>query len=73
MWRHLLGRARHGRLTQACKMHAYLPKHALVVLHTQGRGVVDQLVRTVRPPQPALEGLAQAVNTGALKPLEQQA
>ncbi|KXZ45045.1 hypothetical protein GPECTOR_59g653 [Gonium pectorale] len=36
----------------------------------QGRGVIDQLVRTIRPPQPAVESLAQISNVGPLKPAE---
>ncbi|KXZ45051.1 hypothetical protein GPECTOR_59g659 [Gonium pectorale] len=36
----------------------------------QGRGVIDQLVRTIRPPQPAVESLAQISNVGTLKPAE---
>lgn len=41
-------------------------------LHSQpqGRGVIDQLVRVVRPPQPAVEALVQTSNVGPLKPPE---
>ncbi|KAG2443237.1 hypothetical protein HYH02_009310 [Chlamydomonas schloesseri] len=44
------------------------PEDALDVL--QGRGVIDQLVRSVRPPQPALESLAHISNVGLMKPAE---
>ncbi|KAG2497285.1 hypothetical protein HYH03_004868 [Edaphochlamys debaryana] len=44
------------------------PEDALDVL--KGRGVIDQLVRTVRPPQPAVESLTQISNVGPLKPSE---
>ncbi|GLC75661.1 Centrosomal protein of 76 kDa [Pleodorina starrii] len=47
---------------------AVTPEDALDVL--QGRGVIDQLVRTVRPPQTAVEALTQVSNVGPVKPAE---
>ncbi|GLI65761.1 hypothetical protein VaNZ11_009376 [Volvox africanus] len=44
------------------------PEDVLDVL--QGRGVIDELVRSVQPPQPAVEALVQVLNVGPSKPAE---